>query len=68
MSKIKVIINGKDIELENVSTVEEMVKARNITGMFVIEKNMQIVQKEKYAETTVAENDSFEILGFFGGG
>lgn len=68
MSKFKVVINGKNIELENTSTVEELVTERSISGMFVIEKNKEIIQKEDYANTPVKENDVFEIVGFFGGG
>lgn len=67
-AKIKVRINGKDIELENSSTIAEMLQERNVTGtMFVVEKNLEIVSKDKY-HTDIEENDSFEIVGFFGGG
>lgn len=67
--KIKVKINGKDIELGTSSTVEEMLNERQVTGaMFVVEKNLKVVQKENYATTTVEDGDSFEIVGFFGGG
>ncbi len=69
MSKISIKINGKDIELQNSSTVAEMLDERSVTGaMFVVEKNLQIVPKENYSETEIKENDSFEIVGFFGGG
>lgn len=69
MNKIKVIINGKNIELKNSSTVAQMLLEREITGsMFVVEKNLEIVSKEDYEKTKVGENDSFEIVGFFGGG
>ena len=68
MSKINVIINGKEVELENVSTVQGMLEARSVTGtMFVVEKNLVIVPKDQYG-TKVENNDSFEIVGFFGGG
>lgn len=68
MSK-KIIINGKELELDGVSTVSELLEARNVTGtMFVIEKNLEIVNKEVYSSTEVNEGDSFEIVGFFGGG
>lgn len=68
MSKINVTINGKNIELENVSTVQQMLVARKVTGtMFVVEKNLEIVPKDKY-DTKVEDKDSFEIVGFFGGG
>ena len=66
---IKVIINGNDIELEATSNVEQMLKERTVTGtMFVVEKNLQIVPKEEYSTTSVENGDSFEIVGFFGGG
>ena len=69
MSKIRIKINGNDIELENSSTVAEMLEERNVTGtMFVVERNLAIVSKENYLTTEVKENDSFEIVGFFGGG
>jgi sulfur carrier protein len=69
MSKISVKINGKDIVLENSSTVADMLQEREVNGtMFVVEKNLQILPKEDYTKTPVKENDVFEIVGFFGGG
>lgn len=57
------------MELENSSTVAEMLQEREVTGtMFVVEKNMQIVPKENYQNEAVQSGDSFEIVGFFGGG
>ena len=69
MSKINVVINGNNIELENSSSVAQMLLERSVTGsMFVVEKNREIVQKEDYSKTPVEQNDVFEIVGFFGGG
>ncbi len=62
-------INGNDIELEQSSTIVQMLQERNVTGvMYVVEKNLEIVPKEKYSQTNIEENDSIEIVGFFGGG
>lgn len=69
MSKIKVKINGKEVEINENSTIQGVVEQREITGtMFVIEKNLQIIPKDKYNEIVVNPNDSLEIVGFFGGG
>lgn len=69
MGKINITINGDDIELKESLTVAEMLQARNIEGsMFVVEKNLQIVPKENYAKEQIQSGDSFEIVGFFGGG
>lgn len=57
------------MELQNSSTVAEMLQEREVTGtMFVVEKNLQIVPKENYQSEKVQSGDSFEIVGFFGGG
>ena len=62
-------INGNDVELEQSSTIAQMLQERNVTGiMYVVEKNLEIVPKEKYSQTNIEENDSIEIVGFFGGG
>lgn len=67
--KINVTINGKNLELTNSLTVEQMLVEREVSGtMFVVEKNLQIVAKENYSDTPVEEGDVFEIVGFFGGG
>lgn len=69
MGKMNVRINGKNVELKNVSNIQELIEEREIKGsMFVVEKNMEIVSKEKYSVTPVKEGDIFEIVGFFGGG
>lgn len=69
MAALKIKINGKDIELENSSTIAEMILEKQVTGsMFVIEKNQKIVAKEDYSTTPIQDNDVIEIVGFFGGG
>lgn len=69
MSKIKVKINGKEVEINEDSTIQGLIEQRQITGtMFVIEKNLQIIPNDKYNEVVVRENDHLEIVGFFGGG
>lgn len=68
MSKISIKINGKDLELEGVSTIQELLEARRVTGeMFVVEKNLEIIPKDKY-DTKIENGDIIEIVGFFGGG
>ncbi|HNW25578.1 MAG TPA: sulfur carrier protein ThiS [Candidatus Gastranaerophilaceae bacterium] len=69
MTEINLKINGKDIVLKNSSTIEELIKERQVSGnMFVVEQNLTIVPKEIYSTTPIKENDSIEIVGFFGGG
>ncbi len=66
---MKVTVNGKEVELKNSRTVADFIVERNVTGkMFVIEKNLEIVQKEDYNKVEIKAGDVIEIVGFVGGG
>ena len=69
MKKIEIILNGEKKEVPESSTITELLDLMEIKSkMFVVEKNMEIVNKENYSSEEVKEGDSFEIVGFFGGG
>lgn len=66
---MKITVNGKEVELKNSKTVADFVIERNVTGkMYVIEKNLEIIQKEDYSKTPLNEGDVIELVGFVGGG
>lgn len=69
MTKIKIEVNGNEVEIEENSTIQEFIEERKVTGtMFVIEKNLKIVQKDEYSTEKLFNDDKIEIVGFFGGG
>ncbi len=69
-SKIKITVNAEEKEFIPSSTVNDVVESLNIkkNSMFVVEKNLEIVPKEAYANTVLKDGDAIEIVGFFGGG
>lgn len=69
MSTIKIEVNGKEVEIQENSTIQDFIIEKQVTGtMYVIEKNLKIVQKEDYSTEKIASGDKLEIVGFFGGG
>lgn len=69
MSTINIQVNGNDIEIKENSTIQDFIEERKVTGtMFVIEKNLKIVQKDEYTFEKIEQGDKIEIVGFFGGG
>ncbi len=69
MSKIKITVNGNSVEIEENSTISDFIKERKVTGkMFAVEKNLEIINKDRYDSEVINEGDSLEIVGFFGGG
>ncbi len=69
MTKIKITVNGNDVEIEKDSTISDFINERKVTGkMFAVEKNLEIINKDRYDSEIIKEGDSLEIVGFFGGG
>ena len=68
MSKIKILVNGQEKELDSNSTIQDILETLEIKGpMLVIEKNLDIVPKDQYS-SLLNDGDKLEIVGFFGGG
>lgn len=69
MSTIKIEVNGKEVEIQENATIADFIIEKQVTGtMYVIEKNLKIVQKEDYSKEKIEQGDKLEIVGFFGGG
>lgn len=65
---MKLIINGQERDLE-AKTVADVVSHFGLNErIIVIEHNLNIIPREQYAETAVAEGDKIEIVHFVGGG
>ncbi len=69
MAKIKIIVNGNSVEINENSTIADFINERQVTGqMFAIEKNFEIINKDRYDTEIIKSGDVLEIVGFFGGG
>ncbi len=69
MKQLKIKLNGEEKQVAEGTTVQNLIDEINIKStLFVVEKNMEIIPKEKYAILEVLEDDVLEIVGFFGGG
>jgi sulfur carrier protein len=65
---MKLIINGQERDVE-AQTIADVVQAFGLNErIIVIEHNLNIVPREQYAQTAVAEGDKIEIVHFVGGG
>lgn len=69
MSNISIVLNGENKTISSGTSIKDLVDSIKLKSkLFVVEKNMDIIQKESY-ETNILENgDNVEIVGFFGGG
>jgi len=66
---IEIEVNGKKSEIEENITIAALLDKIDYKGkMFVIEKNLEIVQKSQFNAVTLAQGDKLEIVEFAGGG
>ncbi len=67
---MKLIINGKTENIENIATVTDLVEylAGDLPKFFAVEKNKKIIYRENYPQEPLIEGDEVEIVIFAGGG
>lgn len=62
-------VNGEEINQGIGLTIQEyLLQAGYHPEIVVVEKNLEIIPKEKYGETMLCDGDTVEILTFMGGG
>jgi sulfur carrier protein len=63
-------LNGKEREVEGITTLEALLASLNIHRMIVVEHNGTILPREQYpyADVRLNEGDALEIVHMVGGG
>ncbi len=68
-STISVTVNGEDRAARPGATVTDLLRELGLdAGRVAIERNLEILPRPKWTETTVQAGDRFEIVQFVGGG
>ncbi len=66
---MQITVNGKLEDLTESVSIQEFLSQKDISGdRIVIERNKNIVKREAWAATLLAEGDHLEIVQFVGGG
>ncbi len=61
-------INGKNVDAKGVSVEKYLLDAGYDINHVAVEMNGNILPKAKYAQTSISESDTLEVVGFVGGG
>ena len=65
---MKIILNGEAQDMSAVNVADLIAELGLETRMLAVERNLEVVSKSAYAETTLQENDKIEIVHMIGGG
>jgi len=62
-------VNGQKTEIKlPITLLEYLQQAGYNPSHVVVERNMEIITRERFGEITLGENDKINILRFMGGG
>jgi thiamine biosynthesis protein ThiS len=66
---MKIAVNGKPIETPTGSTVQNLLDQLHLDSrQVVVERNQQIVPRQRFVEEYLVDGDTLEIVHFVGGG
>lgn len=66
---MKITVNGNERDVAEGTTIAQLVTELQLrTDRIATERNLSVVPKAKYAETTLVDGDRLEIVTFVGGG
>jgi thiamine biosynthesis protein ThiS len=66
---VKIKINGEEKEIANGLSISALLEQLQIRpGRVVVERNRDVVARDAYGATRLAEGDILEIVHFVGGG
>jgi len=66
---MKIKINGKEEDAAVFTSLADLMASKHLEQKaVVVEHNYNIIPKEKWHETAIAEGDNIEIVSFVGGG
>ncbi len=66
---LELVVNGETRRVDAGSTVQSLVDALGLAGRRVaVERNRELVKRDAWAATPLADGDQVEILHFVGGG
>ncbi len=69
MSKIKIILNGEEKTLSQKMTIADLIAEYGLDmKKIAIEKDLEIISPESFAEIILDEGSRIEIVHFIGGG
>jgi thiamine biosynthesis protein ThiS len=66
---MRIQVNGQDHDLPGPTTLARLIERLGLDARKVaIERNLEIVPRSTYADTSLKEGDKLEIVNFVGGG
>lgn len=66
---VRVRLNGEERELPEGLTVTALLERLDLQpGLVVVERNKEILERDRYGDVTVQGGDTLELVHFVGGG
>jgi sulfur carrier protein len=68
-ARAMITLNGKDVDLRGAGTIGELLEAQGfVWPLLIVRVNGALVQRERYANTPIAEGDTVDVIHMMSGG
>ncbi len=69
MTEVRITVNGTERTAHAGWSVDQLVRELGLDPrLVVVERNLEILERARLAETQVADGDTYELVHFVGGG
>ena len=69
MTELRITVNGTERTARTGWSVDQLVRELGLDPrLVVVERNLEILERARLAETQVADGDTYELVHFVGGG
>ncbi len=65
---MRVSLGGKDMEIEDGLTLQELVSSRPVTGRVLVELNGNLIKTEQWKQTRLKPGDKIDLIQVVVGG
>ncbi len=64
----RIVVNGKEEQIQGAVTIAEFLQGKGVSSTTLVERNMEIVKRDRYHEVQLQEGDELEVVQMMAGG
>ena len=64
----RIVVNGKEEQITDETTIAQFLQGKGVSETALVERNMEIVKRDRYTEVQLQDGDELEVVQMMAGG
>lgn len=64
----RIVVNGKEEQIAGELTIAQFLQGKGVSETALVERNMEIVKRDRYHEVQLQDGDELEVVQMMAGG